>query len=137
PAMPSICTSCERGCNVYLDHFQSVPYRYRPRENPEINQYWMCDVGRLSYHSLHDDRLVRARVDGEEVEVEAAAATAAKRLAEQGGRLAVVVSPVLALEGALAVAALAREGLRADARCVAGRPAGEAGRLSLRAARKR
>src|SRR5690606_34485164 len=135
PAMPSICTGCERGCNVYLDHFQGVPYRYRPRENPEINQYWMCGVGRLSYRSLHDDRLVRARVDGEEVEVEAAAATAAKRLAEQGGRLAVVVSPVLSLEDALAVAALAREGRGAGASYVSGRPAGETDRLLLRADR--
>src|SRR5690606_3312446 len=81
------------------------------------------------------DRLVRARVDGEAVAVEAAAATAAKRLAEQGGRLAVVVSPVLSLEDALAVAALAREGLGADAIYVSGRPAGEADRLLLRADR--
>ena len=134
-ATPSICTGCERGCNVYLDHFQGVPYRYRPRENPEVNQYWMCDLGRLSYHALHDDRLVRARVECEEVEAEAAVATAAKRLAEQGGKLAVAVSPLLSLEDALAIAALAREGLGADAIFVSGRPAGEADKLLLRADR--
>lgn len=134
-ATPSICTGCERGCNVYLDHFQGVPYRYRPRENPEVNQYWMCDVGRLGYHALHDDRLVAARVDGEETEAEAAVLAAARKLGELSGKAAVVVSPLLSLEDALAVAALAKEGLGAKAIYVSGRAAGEGDRLLLRSDR--
>lgn len=131
-ATPSICTGCERGCNVYADHFQGVTYRYRPRENTEVNQYWMCDLGRLSYHALHHERLLEARVDGQAVEAEAALVEAGKRLSALGGKVAVVVSPVLSLENALAVMALAKDGLGASEIFVSGRPAGDADRLLLR-----
>lgn len=131
-ATPSVCTGCERGCNVYLDHFQEVPYRYRPRENPEVNQYWMCDEGRLSYHRLYDDRLLEAKVDGQAVEASAALDEAAKRLSPIAGKVAVVVSPQLSLEEALAVMALAKEGLGAKEIFLSGKAAGEGDKLLLR-----
>lgn len=53
----SVCPSCSRGCNIFLDHSDGLVYRYRPRENMEVNRYWMCDPGRLSYHGLNEDRL--------------------------------------------------------------------------------
>lgn len=134
-ATPSICSGCERGCNVYLDHFQEVPYRYRPRENPEVNQYWMCDEGRLGYHRLYDDRLVEAKVDGQPVDAAAALAEAGKRLAGLSGKVAVVVSPQLSLEDALGVMALAKEGLGAKEIYLSGRGAGAADKLLLRADR--
>lgn len=131
-ATPSVCTGCDRGCNIYVDHFQEVPYRYRPRENPEVNQYWMCDHGRLSYHALYDDRLLEAKVDGQAVEADAALVEAGKRLGAHAGKVAVVVSPLLSLEDALAVMALAKDGLGASEIFVSGRAAGEADRLLLR-----
>lgn len=134
-ATPSVCTGCERGCNVYLDHFQEVPYRYRPRENPEVNQYWMCDEGRLGYHRLYDDRLLAAKVEGEEVESAAALAAAGQRLSAMAGKVAVVVSPQLSLEDALATMALAKEGLGASEIYLSGRGAGEADKFLLRADR--
>ena len=34
----------------------------KPRENPTINQWWMCDEGRYGYHHLHaENRLVGAK----------------------------------------------------------------------------
>lgn len=65
----SICTGCSNGCSITVDHRDGVSYRYKPRRNPDVNQYWMCDQGRLSYHALNENRLLTALVDGKEVPV--------------------------------------------------------------------
>jgi NADH-quinone oxidoreductase subunit G len=62
---PSICPLCSRGCNIYIDSHPGFPrvaasqrvYRIRPRENPEVNRYWICDFGRYSYSGLDQGRL--------------------------------------------------------------------------------
>jgi NADH-quinone oxidoreductase subunit G len=61
----SVCTGCSRGCNVHMEHFQGQVQRYRPRFNRDINEYWMCDVGRLSYKELHTDRNLQLFVKGQ------------------------------------------------------------------------
>ncbi len=54
----SICDGCATGCNSRLSHDDGVLYRARPRPNPEVNQYWMCDHGRLLYKRVgSQDRL--------------------------------------------------------------------------------
>ena len=62
----SICTGCATGCNIHLDHFRNETQRYRPRFNPEVNSYWMCDPGRMTYKTLHDNRLLTPRINGAE-----------------------------------------------------------------------
>ena len=46
---PSICTGCDVGCNVTLEHRRMAIRRYKPRFNVEVNDYWMCDFGRASF----------------------------------------------------------------------------------------
>ena len=46
---PSICTGCDAGCNITLEHRRGVIRRYKPRHNPEVNDYWMCDHGRGTF----------------------------------------------------------------------------------------
>jgi NADH-quinone oxidoreductase subunit G len=55
-AVDTICTLCEKGCNTtawikakpeWAKGAQLV--RVTPRLNPEINSYWMCDIGRFEY----------------------------------------------------------------------------------------
>lgn len=46
---PSVCASCATGCSIDIHHRRGEMYRFRPRHNPDVNQYWMCDEGRLSY----------------------------------------------------------------------------------------
>ncbi len=46
------CPACSRGCSVLLDvrHLREGGQgvlRVRPRYNPEVNGYWMCDEGRF------------------------------------------------------------------------------------------
>ena len=61
----SICTGCSRGCNVFMESHQGEVKRYRPRFQPEVNEYWMCDEGRLSYKEIHLGRSTELRVDGQ------------------------------------------------------------------------
>ena len=46
---PSICTGCDAGCNITIEHRQGKIKRYKPRFNADVNDYWMCDHGRGSY----------------------------------------------------------------------------------------
>jgi NADH-quinone oxidoreductase subunit G len=53
---PSICTGCSNGCNVHVESRGNVAYRLLPRRNEEVNQVWMCDEGRLTYHETNEKR---------------------------------------------------------------------------------
>ena len=54
----SVCTGCSQGCNIHLDHFRNEVQRYRPRYNPKVNKYWMCDAGRLTYERVNQERVL-------------------------------------------------------------------------------
>ncbi|MCP5468762.1 MAG: (2Fe-2S)-binding protein [Deltaproteobacteria bacterium] len=58
-SVPSICTGCATGCNIYVDHNDGKVFRYKTRENEEVNQCWTCDEGRLSYTFINEARLIR------------------------------------------------------------------------------
>ena len=69
----TICTLCEKGCNTTA-WIKAKPewakgarlVRMTPRYNPEVNDYWMCDIGRFDYHWIEsDDRLTRPMVKSE------------------------------------------------------------------------
>jgi NADH-quinone oxidoreductase subunit G len=66
-AVDTICTFCEKGCSTTA-WLKAKPewakaarlVRTTPRFNPEVNGYWMCDIGRFDYHWIEgDDRLQR------------------------------------------------------------------------------
>jgi len=66
-AVDTICTLCEKGCNTTA-WLKAKPewakgaqlIRMTPRFNPEVNNYWMCDIGRFDYRWIEgDDRLQR------------------------------------------------------------------------------
>jgi len=72
-AADTICTQCARGCNVTA-WIKAKPewakgsrlIRFTPRFNPEVNDYWMCDIGRFEYHWIEgDDRLRKPLVKDE------------------------------------------------------------------------
>jgi NADH-quinone oxidoreductase subunit G len=43
----SICSGCANGCNINLWVRQNEILRITPRHNSSVNDYWMCDFGRL------------------------------------------------------------------------------------------
>ena len=60
---PSICTGCDVGCNITMEHRRGDIKRYKPRFNPEVNDYWMCDYGRASFERYKQvPRLATCRV---------------------------------------------------------------------------
>jgi NADH-quinone oxidoreductase subunit G len=64
---PSLCTGCEVGCNVTVEHRRGKIKRYKPRFNPEVNDYWMCDYGRSTFERYaQTPRLgtIRGRAEG-------------------------------------------------------------------------
>jgi NADH-quinone oxidoreductase subunit G len=72
-AVDTICTLCEKGCNTTA-WIKAKPewakgaqlIRMTPRFNPDVNGYWMCDIGRFDYRWIEsDDRLRRPLVRNE------------------------------------------------------------------------
>ena len=66
-AVDTICTLCEKGCNTTA-WLKAKPewakgaqlIRTTPRFNPDVNGYWMCDIGRFDYRWIEgDERLQR------------------------------------------------------------------------------
>jgi NADH-quinone oxidoreductase subunit G len=69
-AADTICTQCSKGCNTTA-WIKAKPewakgsrlVRFTPRFNPDVNSYWMCDIGRFEYHWIEgDDRLKKPLV---------------------------------------------------------------------------
>jgi NADH-quinone oxidoreductase subunit G len=98
-AVDTICTFCEKGCNTTA-WLKAKPewakgarlVRMTPRYNPEVNGYWMCDIGRFDYHWIEgDDRLRRALVRNagmagqQPVDMRAALSRAAELIDAAGG----------------------------------------------------
>lgn len=54
----SVCTGCARGCNINIHHNEGLAYRFKPRQNDDVNDAWMCDAGRFSYKQINDDRIL-------------------------------------------------------------------------------
>lgn len=109
----SVCTGCSTGCNIFVEQNQDRIYRLKPRENPHVNEWWMCDEGRYGFKHVHDPRRVveprRRDSEGQydKVEWSDLPAELDKRLREAGS-LAAVISPHLTVEEAYLVAKYAR-----------------------------
>ena len=110
----NVCGGCSAGCSITTEHNQDSVYRLKPRENPHVNRWWMCDDGRYGWHHLHSPERIVApgRLVSSGGEREAAEWHAlVPRLREElsgAGRLAVAVSPMLTIEEAWMLCAVAR-----------------------------
>jgi NADH-quinone oxidoreductase subunit G len=108
----SICTRCSTGCNISADENKGNLWRFKPRSNPHVNDYWICDEGRYSYRAANDPGLLAAmyvRRQGDLAAVPIDAATGAvdaglKQIQQQGGLVAGVLSPFLTVEEAFLMA---------------------------------
>jgi NADH-quinone oxidoreductase subunit G len=50
---PSVCPGCNIGCNISIENRDNIVYRFLPRLNPAVNDYWLCDYGRFLSESLN------------------------------------------------------------------------------------
>jgi NADH-quinone oxidoreductase subunit G len=53
----SVCRHCSAGCNVRVDQRRGEVVRVLARDNPEVNDAWLCDKGRFAFR--HDDSPAR------------------------------------------------------------------------------
>lgn len=111
----SICNGCARGCNIEIGVRNNEILRLHPRLNKDVNDYWMCDHGRLNTfkhvnagdrvdgpHVRRDGQLMKA--DWDEVFSEAAS-----QLKSFGpGEVAVIGSPYTACEDNFVAAKFAK-----------------------------
>ena len=70
----AICNGCSRGCNILVDHNKlkyedDMIFRFRPDVNLDVNGYFMCDYGRLSYKNENENRAVVAKIERVETEI--------------------------------------------------------------------
>ncbi len=64
--VPSVCMHCGVGCAVDFDVRGGAITRTRPREQPAINDVWLCDLGYYGHAYVgHGDRLRKPLVRGE------------------------------------------------------------------------
>ncbi|MFM8413603.1 MAG: 2Fe-2S iron-sulfur cluster-binding protein [Planctomycetota bacterium] len=118
----NVCGGCSAGCSIYTEHNQDTVYRLKPRENPHVNTWWICDEGRYGWHHLHDDARIlaagRRAAAGHAGNGHAATAfqpvewadvvTGLRADLAAAGRLAVAVSPMLTVEEAWMLCEVAR-----------------------------
>ena len=55
----SVCSGCARGCSMNIWVRDNKIYRLTPRENMDVNKYWMCDYGRLDTFKYINDEETR------------------------------------------------------------------------------
>jgi NADH-quinone oxidoreductase subunit G len=108
----SICPGCARGCNIEIHYNVRRPHhnqgrriaRLKPRENPEVNKWWICDAGRYGFGFIDDpSRLLSpSRREGpkaEEIAWEEALQLLARRLRQYSPEeIGVLASPQMANE---------------------------------------
>ena len=144
----SICPLCSRGCNVYVDSHPGYPrtprarrvYRVRSRVNPDVNSYWICDIGRYGYAYLDEGRAPRLawRKGGRDTRLTWAKAAQiltekARSLVERGkgSRIGVILNSNLTNEELFLADRLFRKGLGAENIFLADPPPGKGDQILL------
>ncbi|HUG44866.1 MAG TPA: molybdopterin-dependent oxidoreductase [Acidobacteriota bacterium] len=111
----SICTGCSRGCNIAIHFNPTRRYkaggrrvqRLKPRFNPEVNSWWMCDYGRFGFEFIDRNRIERPQLGSDhgpqpadwEAALDAAAAAIREAIDEHGPQsVGVIASPQMSNE---------------------------------------
>lgn len=105
----SICTQCPVGCNITYNTRREVKSgkiaikRVMPRQNEEVNEIWICDKGRFTYHYADSPERLTAPLikrNGELIKAtwNEAVEFAAQKVKAAGSKLAVIASGRLSNE---------------------------------------
>ncbi|MGE4619394.1 MAG: 2Fe-2S iron-sulfur cluster-binding protein [Planctomycetota bacterium] len=94
----SVCGGCAKGCNIEIESLDGSVKRLMPRENLEVNDWWMCDHGRYGWRHLYSDqRLISAHNADQELNDTEATIELAE-LVSSANTLAILVDPFLTCE---------------------------------------
>ena len=66
---PTVCNGCSQGCNMDMHYVLDRPHlnggarvaRVKPRFNPDVNHWWLCDEGRYGLGWMDQARLKQVR----------------------------------------------------------------------------
>ncbi|MFQ5410990.1 MAG: 2Fe-2S iron-sulfur cluster-binding protein [Phycisphaerae bacterium] len=114
----SVCPGCSTGCAIRVDHNDGQLHRLKPRTNPGVNDWWMCDEGRFGWKYVHDERRQNRLIVRRGAEAESAdwsdLAEIARTWFEQSrrdgtGLIGGLLSPFMACEEAWLLATFLRE----------------------------
>ncbi|HEX2798562.1 MAG TPA: 2Fe-2S iron-sulfur cluster-binding protein, partial [Thermoanaerobaculia bacterium] len=136
----SVCDGCEIGCNMSIEHRDRVVYRFLPRVQPLVNDFWMCDYGRFRSEDLNRQDFAKPEIrvagsdarkrtnwgealDAVKVAVDRARGEGAERIEEKDrkeniaskGRLLFIGSAHLTTEEAWLLATLCKDSLKVNA----------------------
>ncbi len=94
----SVCGGCSRGCNVEVEALDGFVKRLMPRENLDVNDWWMCDHGRYGWRHLYaDSRQVTAQTTEGSV-LPAEASKALQQTLESSSSTGFLVDPFMTCE---------------------------------------
>jgi len=123
----TVCPGCARGCNTVMGVRDNKVLRIEPRENLDVNQYWLCDYGRLeTIKNINDTevRLGSAKIKtgsaGELIDVdwdEAISHSLSELRKYKNSEILFVASPFSTMEDNYALKKLAKEVFESDNIC--------------------
>ncbi|MDP7216837.1 MAG: molybdopterin-dependent oxidoreductase, partial [Candidatus Marinimicrobia bacterium] len=96
--IPSVCQDCSAGCNVDVFSQRDEIFRLTPRENHDVNGYFMCDIGRYGFHRFEEiervnQPLVRNGKSFDVIDWAEAIQKTADLIEQSNGKTAGIVSP--------------------------------------------
>ncbi|MBI2069951.1 MAG: (2Fe-2S)-binding protein [Elusimicrobia bacterium] len=70
----TVCNGCSQGCNINLHFVPDRPHlnngdrvvRIKPRFNPDVNEWWICDEGRYGFKPIDQKRLTKVLNKGQD-----------------------------------------------------------------------
>ena len=112
---PSVDGITSSGDNIWIEHNEGTVHRIKPRENPDLNEWWITDEVRYGWKFVHDEgRLRLPAVRGRDPfdptragDAWRESLIAANEVLEAGardGRIGLLVSPMLSCEDAYLLA---------------------------------
>ena len=95
---PSVCQDCSVGCNIDVFSQKNQIFRLSPRENHDVNGYFMCDIGRYGFHRYEEiERVIQPMIrkgnSFVSIEWEKAILDIANILKNAGKKVAGITSP--------------------------------------------
>jgi NADH-quinone oxidoreductase subunit G len=105
----SVCPHCASGCSIRVDVRRGEVVRHQARDNPDVNEAWLCDKGRYAFRFPDRDRVDTPllRVPGlEPASFGEVLGTIVER--SRDGRIAFLAGGRLTDEGAYALSKVAR-----------------------------
>lgn len=105
---PNVCTGCSKNCSIDVWTRDNQVMRLTPRENQDVNGWWMCDMGRMDIDRFNSMRVSGPRLKGDvPVPFEQGPAKAAELLKDHNGTVFFLGSARASLESNFALRALA------------------------------